>query len=96
MTIIRLLFFLWLLCLCAWPVLAEPPKEVNSQTLVQLRHENVALQRKVRRLEAQVTAMRDELNTPGLSQIAGGVGYIVGVFGVTAWISARKKEGQGN
>lgn len=93
MTIIRLFCCLCLLSVLAGPVFAANQND-NQQAIVQLQHENTALQRKVRRLEAQVAAMREDLNTPGLNQIAGGIGYVVGIFGVAAWIAARKKEGQ--
>ncbi len=53
--------------------------------------ENADLKRKLRRLEHQVTALRDELNAPDSTQIVGGIGYIVGVFGIAGWLSARKK-----
>ena len=66
------------------------------QTVAQLQQENASLQRQVKRLEAQVTAMREELNTPDATQIVGGIGYIVGIFGIAGWIAARKKSGRGN
>jgi len=59
--------------------------------LPRLQQENHLLERKIKRLEAQVAAMRDELNRPDASQIGGGIGYIVGIFGVAAWVAARKK-----
>jgi len=92
MTSFRLLIFFCLLSLCCSPVLAEQP----TAQLVQLQQENAALQRQVKRLEAQVTAMREELNTPAVTQIVGGIGYIVGIFGIAGWVAVRKKNRQGN
>ena len=61
-----------------------------------LQQENQQLQRKVRHLEAQVVAMREELNRPHASQVIGGIGYIVGIFGGVAWYAAGRKKGGRN
>jgi len=69
--------------------------EPAAADISQLQQENRQLQRQVRRLEVQVEALREELNAPNASQVIGGIGYIVGIFGVAGWIAARKKNGQG-
>lgn len=81
-----------LLCCCfVGAVMAQAESTADSS----LQLENQQLQRKVRRLEAQVAAMRDEMNRPHASQVIGGVGYIVGIFGGVAWYAAaRKKSGR--
>ena len=90
MTGFRLFCCLCLLLLCSTFVFAE----AQRPTLAQLQQENSRLQRQVRRLEAQVEAMREELNAPDATQVIGGIGYIVGIFGVAGWIAARKKNGR--
>ena len=92
MTRFRLFCCLYLLLSCSTFVFAE----AQHPSMTQLQQENSTLQRKVRRLEAQVEAMREELNSPDSTQVIGGIGYIVGIFGVAGWIAARKKSGQGN
>jgi nickel transport protein len=85
-----------LLLICGSVGFAEPSENIAPVTVTQLQQDNVFLQRQVNRLEAQVTAMRDEMNGSDASQIFAGIGYIVGIFGVAAWVAARKKNGQGN
>ena len=91
MTGFRLFICLCLLLLSCTVSLAEG----QQSTTEQLQQENAALQRKVKRLEAQVAAMREEMNSPDATQVIGGIGYIVGIFGVAGWIATRKKNGQG-
>ena len=89
-------------CLCplllglllAAPAEAAGPQVSSAEALLMLQQENTALQGQVRRLEHQVAALRDELNSPDPTQIIGGVGYIVGLFGVAAWLASRKKNRQ--
>lgn len=66
----------------------------SKATVMQLQQENAALQRKIRRLESQSAALREELNSPGSAQIIGGIGYIVGLFGIAGWFAARNKSRQ--
>ena len=66
----------------------------STATVIQLQQENAALHRQVRRLESQSAALREELNSPGSAQIIGGIGYIVGLFGIAGWFAARNKSRQ--
>jgi hypothetical protein len=94
MTGFRLLCCLCLVLLISTNGIAQPPTDSASATIDQLQQENTSLQLKVKRLERQVSAMREEMNTPDATQIIGGIGYIVGIFGVCGWIAARKKSGR--
>ena len=90
-------FCLLLLCLLlAAPIAAVASGAVATELSVPLQQENADLKRKLRRLEHQVAALRDELNSPDATQIIGGIGYIVGVFGIAGWIVSRKKQRQEN
>lgn len=91
----RLLCCLLVLVGCCSVALAAQQAE-KSSILVQLQQENAELQRDVNRLESQVAALREEMNTPGASRIIAGLGYIVGIFGVAVWIAARRGVGRGN
>lgn len=72
---------------------ADPaPAGGGDSQLILLQQENTSLQRQVRRLEHEVSALRDELDTPDATQIIGGIGYIVGLFGLAAWYAAGKKN----
>lgn len=94
MTGFRLFCCLCLLLICCTVGFAETKQAVTDPTLISLRQENVSLKRQVERLEAQVKAMRAEMNTPAVTQIFSGLGYIVGLFGVAAWVAASKKAGR--
>ena len=76
------------------PALAADP--AGPPALAELRQENTALRRQVQRLERQVAAQRDELSRPGASEVFGGLGYIVGIFGIAAWWSARRQANREN
>ncbi|NOY13745.1 MAG: hypothetical protein GXP51_08725 [Deltaproteobacteria bacterium] len=94
MTGFRQICCLCLLLLClfsASALYAVVPPVTGAETVLQLEQENAALQHKIRRLQRETAALRDELGSPGISQIFGGIGYIVGLFGVVGWIAARKK-----
>ena len=83
---------LLLLCLLPTSVLyAVEPLATGAKTVLQLEQENAALQHKVRRLQRETAALRDELSAPDISQVFGGIGYIVGLFGIAGWIAAHKK-----
>lgn len=83
-----------LLLVNSWSVSFAAQQIEESPTVAQLQQENSLLQRKVKRLENQVTAMRDEMNSPDISQIFGGIGYIVGIFGVAGWVAVRQSAGR--
>lgn len=87
--------FLCLLLFCCSHGLAEQQGPI-SPTVARLERENATLQRQVKRLETQVSALREELNSPDVTQIIAGIGYIVGIFGIAGWLAARKKTSQGN
>jgi nickel transport protein len=50
-----------------------------------------ALEEKVERLSAEVVALRKQLEKPGLTQIVGGLGFIIGLAGAYLWGAAKKK-----
>jgi hypothetical protein len=76
------------------PTFAAEPLLYATATVQQLQQENTALQGKVQRLEHQVAALRQELNAPDATQTIGGIGYIVGLFGIAGWFTAHKKNRQ--
>lgn len=85
---------LLLFCLLLTPPATAAPDPVAVESAQSLPQENADLKRKLRRLEHQVAALRDELNSPDVSQIFGGFGYIIGIFGIAGWVAARKRTGR--
>ncbi len=49
------------------------------------------LQQDVQRLHREIALLRSELSTPGLTEVLGGIGYIIGLFGLVAWLGRRKQ-----
>ncbi|MDI3532905.1 MAG: cobalt/nickel transport system permease protein [Synergistaceae bacterium] len=52
-----------------------------------------AVRREVSPLREEVMRLNEKMSCPGFTEIAGGVGYIVGLVGVILWAGSRKKNG---
>jgi len=47
--------------------------------------------REFRQIKRDIAALTQQVAEPGLSEILGGIGYILGLFGVAAYVASRKK-----
>jgi len=47
-------------------------------------------QRKIDDLTAELKRVREEASRPGLAEILGGIGWIVGILGIAAYLKSRK------
>lgn len=45
----------------------------------------------LRRIHREIAALRADLDKPGLPEVFSGIGYILGLFGVAAFVAARRK-----
>jgi nickel transport protein len=86
-----------LLCLCLaglpGPLRAQDPPEGNATEVIQLlKEQNSNLSRDLRRIQREIAALRADLDKPGLKEVFAGIGYIFGLFGVAAFVAARRKE----
>jgi hypothetical protein len=83
-------------CLIALPGLAlaqDSPGAGDCQEAVALiREQNTKLSGDLRRIQREIAALRADLDKPGFTEIVAGVGYILGLFGVAAFVAARRKE----
>ncbi len=50
------------------------------------------LAEELRRIHREIAALRADLDKPGLPQVFSGLGYILGLFGLAAFVAARRKE----
>jgi nickel transport protein len=90
-------FVMYLLCLCLaglpGPLRAQDPPEGNAAEVIQLlKEQNSNLSRELRRIQREIAALRADLDKPGLKEVFAGIGYIFGLFGVAAFVAARRKE----
>jgi nickel transport protein len=71
---------------------AQTPPEENSQEVVTLlKEQNSKLSSELRRIQREIAALRADLNKPGIKDVFAGIGYIFGLFGVAAFVAARRK-----
>ncbi|WP_305042468.1 hypothetical protein [Geoalkalibacter sp.] len=66
-----------------------------GETLAGLQTQQEELARDIRRLHRELAALREDLTQPGLNEILGGIGYILGLFGVAFFVMGRKNRGPG-
>ncbi|MDX9787540.1 MAG: hypothetical protein RBT11_12220 [Desulfobacterales bacterium] len=76
-------------------LLAQSPPDEDSQAVMTLiKAQNSKLSGELRRIQREIAALRSDLNKPGIKDVFAGLGYIFGLFGVAAFVAARRK-GQG-
>jgi hypothetical protein len=85
--------------LCVWliglphSVQAQTPGQESRQEIIALlKEQNNKLSGELRRIQREIAALRADLDKPGLKDVFSGIGYILGFFGVAAFVSARRKE----
>ena len=57
-----------------------------------LKKQNHKLSRELGEIKREIAALRVSMDNPGPVKIFGGIGYILGLFGVGALVAARKKN----
>jgi nickel transport protein len=73
-------------------VSAQTPAEDAPQAVAALIQEQQReLTAELRRIQRELAALRAELEKPGLPEVMAGIGYICGLFGVAAFVAARRK-----
>jgi nickel transport protein len=77
---------------------ATPPAGVQSDPEPGLTREAVrqiveeALERRLRPIERNIGHLLEPGNRPDLSDILGGIGYIIGLVGLAAYLNSRKRK----
>ena len=99
----RSLIMAAVLCLPAVIAAAEEAAPPSAQVLdcpalaSQVREENRRLREEVRQVKRELALLNQNLEKPGAREIIAGIGFILGLFGVAALVSARRqgaREGQ--
>ncbi len=62
-----------------------------EKVIALLQEQDKKNSREFRQLKREIAALGQQLETPGISEIMGGIGYIFGLFGVAAYVMSRKK-----
>ena len=69
-----------------------PGQETRQEIIALLKEQNSKLAGDLRRIQREIAALRADLDKPGLKDVFSGIGYIFGLFGVAAYVAARRKE----
>jgi nickel transport protein len=69
-----------------------PPEESSQEVVTLLKEQNSKLSSELRRIQREIAALRADLNKPGIKDVFAGIGYIFGLFGVAAFVAARRKR----
>ncbi len=74
-------------------LLAQPPSEDNTEEIVVLlKKQNAKISKELRRVQREIAALRADLAKPGMKDVFSGIGYILGLFGIAAFVASRRKE----
>ena len=57
----------------------------------QLEAQNQQLHQELRQIKREIAALNQNLENPGVREIMSGIGYIFGLCGVAALVSARRR-----
>jgi hypothetical protein len=89
-----------LMVIVLWLFLAALPSSLPAQTPPEgsfqevatlLKEQNSKLSSELRRIQREIAALRADLDKPGIKDVFAGIGYIFGLFGVAAFVAARRK-----
>jgi hypothetical protein len=66
-----------------------------SEIVALLTEQDLKYKREFLQLKRDIAALTQQVAEPGINEILGGIGYILGLFGVAAYFASRKKVGKG-
>ena len=65
----------------------------DCQALVaRIDEQNRHLSQELRQIKRELAALNQNLEKPGIKEVMAGIGYILGLFGVVAFVAARRRE----
>ncbi len=74
---------------------AQPEDEYSLKA--NIAHLETSINKELHQIRRELTRLRMEQQKPGITEILGGIGYILGIFGTAAYIQAkREKKRQGD
>ena len=75
------------------PAAAQPPVESCADLAALLIRQEEHTSRELKQLKRDLAALSQKMEEPGMSEIFGGIGYILGIFGVAAYVASRRRDG---
>ena len=66
--------------------------EGYEKIIVLLQEQDKKNSHDLRQIKREIAALGQQLENPGIREIMGGIGYILGLFGVAAYVASRKKN----
>lgn len=87
------LLLLWLCCLAPLTAVAEGDTASCADLAVLLARQEEKTSREFKQIKRDIAALSQQLEEPGLREILGGIGYILGIFGVAAYVASRRQSG---
>ena len=60
--------------------------------MTQINEQNRHLNRELRQIKRELAALNQNLEKPGLKEAMAGIGTILGLFGVAAFVAARRRD----
>ncbi len=75
------------------PAAAQPPVESCADLAALLVRQEEHTSRELKQLKRDLAALSQQIEEPGMSEILGGIGYILGIFGVAAYVASRRRDG---
>ena len=69
----------------------EPRDNSSGEVIALLKAQNSELTSDLRRIHREIAALRADLDKPGTKEVFAGIGYIAGLFGVAAFVAARRR-----
>jgi hypothetical protein len=82
----------WLMTFAVWAAAETSAAENAPELATLLKEQTGKLSGDLRLIQREIAALRADLDKPGFRDVFSGIGYIFGLFGVTAFMASRRKE----
>lgn len=77
------------------PLVAAANPDKCSELVTLLAEQEQKNSKEFRQIKRDIAALSQQVSEPGMREIFGGIGYILGIFGVAAYFASRKKTDRG-
>ena len=64
-----------------------------AEAVALLKTQNKQISQELRNIKREIAALKEALSKPGLNEVFGGIGYILGFAGIIFYYQARKQSG---